>query len=191
MYPKHNYSRVVGFHPGSEAMETLGYVPTVLIFYVTLYNSFTCILPYYISTLRSYAPISAPASIPASIDLAAVIPPYMSRSTPPLSHRRHVTRATVHHSASIHIFSIWQVMIYWEMVLWWLRKYESTSSITNTTITASRGMYFHLPTMYRFVWITARCKSTLCWNLPRVWPIQGITTKVSETIKRVAWVTTF
>ena len=72
------------------------------------------------------------------------------------------------------------------MVFWQQINYVSTCYIPTSAIAASRWGYSYRPSMFVFGCITARQWAILRWNPPRVLPILGVTTQVSESNKRFA-----
>ena len=144
------------------------------------------ITPYSTSPLLSSASISSPASLPASIMLSAILPSTMPRYIPYFSHHLCDNRAPVRNYTARHSSSILQIVMYWMMVFFQIRIYLSTSSIPNATISSSIGGQSHRPSMSLFGCIPGLQQSTLWWNLPRLLPVLGFITQVSEPNNRFA-----
>ena len=79
--------------------------------------------------------------------------------------------------------------MYWDMVFLRQRTYFSTSSITTSAIIASKGGCAHYPDVSRYGCIPTKWRATMWWKVPRVRPIMGVITQVSNLNKRFAWST--
>ena len=191
MSSNHTHIQVMVFQPGAEAREKLGSVPIVLSCYITLSSSLPVSYRHFLHLpLPSSTSLPELCSLPASITRSSGLPSLRLRSMSSCPHHRRDTRVPDRRSTVRHSSSMGRVKIYWATLFWWQKIYVSASSIPNSAISASRGGYYHCPTMSHIGYIPARRRAILWWNPPRVLPTLGVIAQVYEPNKMVSWTTT-
>ena len=182
MFPWHAHNSVVEFQSQNRGHRNTR-LCHFIIFKLLLHIPFLWFLTVaaYISVYSSSFSLSPPSAVSDAL----------ATNTPSTSYSHHLLDINTHiiRKVSLHRSIIGHVAIYYVIIFCLFKTYYFISSDPASYISVFRGGYYQLTYTCHFGCPPVIRLDTLCWNLPRARPMQGIITHISKA-KRINTCTT-